>query len=240
MHSHHHAEHEHTVCTEHGSGCHPLLTISGVCMGWDGREVLHDINHIVHRGDFITITGHNGGGKTTLLRIMLGLLKPTAGRVVRELEGMRIGYLPQKNMIDSHFPVTVREVMMSGLLGVRGLSAEQRDSAYARAMDRVALHEHENRPIGELSGGQLQRALLGRAIIADPGLLVLDEPLSYIDARFESRLNTIIEDISRNTTIIQVTHQMTALAAMSTRHFIVDRTLHECHAAHHSYHTDCE
>lgn len=171
---------------------------------------------------------------------MLGLLKPVAGRVVRELDGMRIGYLPQKNMIDSHFPVTVREVMLSGLLGVRGLSRQQRDEAYARTMDRVALHEHEDRPIGELSGGQLQRALLGRAIIADPGLLVLDEPLSYIDQRFESRLNTIIGDIARTTTIIQVTHQMTALAAMSTRHFIVDRTLHECHAAHHSYHTDCE
>lgn len=238
MHSLQHAEH--TFCAEHGSGCHPLLTLSGVCMGWDGHEVLHDINLIVHRGDFITITGPNGGGKTTLLRIMLGLLKPVAGRVVRELDGMRIGYLPQKNMIDSHFPVTVREVMLSGLLGVRGLSRQQRYEAYARTMDRVALHEHEDRPIGELSGGQLQRALLGRAIIADPGLLVLDEPLSYIDQRFESRLNTIIGDIARTTTIIQVTHQMTALAAMSTRHFIVDRTLHECHAAHHSYHTDCE
>lgn len=238
MHSLQHAEH--TFCAEHGSGCHPLLTLSGVCMGWDGHEVLHDINLIVHRGDFITITGPNGGGKTTLLRIMLGLLKPVAGRVVRELDGMRIGYLPQKNMIDSHFPVTVREVMLSGLLGVRGLSRQQRDEAYARTMDRVALHEHEDRPIGELSGGQLQRALLGRSIIADPGLLVLDEPLSYIDQRFESRLNTIIGDIARTTTIIQVTHQMTALAAMSTRHFIVDRTLHECHAAHHSYHTDCE
>ena len=238
MHSLQHAEH--TFCAEHGSGCHPLLTLSGVCMGWDGHEVLHDINLIVHRGDFITITGPNGGGKTTLLRIILGLLKPVAGRVVRELDGMRIGYLPQKNMIDSHFPVTVREVMLSGLLGVRGLSRQQRDEAYARTMDRVALHEHEDRPIGELSGGQLQRALLGRAIIADPGLLVLDEPLSYIDQRFESRLNTIIGDIARTTTIIQVTHQMTALAAMSTRHFIVDRTLHECHAAHHSYHTDCE
>ena len=238
MHSLQHAEH--TFCAEHGSGCHPLLTLSGVCMGWDGHEVLHDINLIVHRGDFITITGPNGGGKTTLLRIMLGLLKPVAGRVVRELDGMRIGYLPQKNMIDSHFPVTVREVMLSGLLGVRGLSRQQRDEAYARTMDRVALHEHKDRPIGELSGGQLQRALLGRAIIADPGLLVLDEPLSYIDQRFESRLNTIIGDIARTTTIIQVTHQMTALAAMSTRHFIVDRTLHECHAAHHSYHTDCE
>ena len=238
MHSLQHAEH--TFCAEHGSGCHPLLTLSGVCMGWDGHEVLHDINLIVHRGDFITITGPNGGGKTTLLRIMLGLLKPVTGRVVRKLDGMRIGYLPQKNMIDSHFPVTVREVMLSGLLGVRGLSRQQRDEAYARTMDRVALHEHEDRPIGELSGGQLQRALLGRAIIADPGLLVLDEPLSYIDQRFESRLNTIIGDIARTTTIIQVTHQMTALAAMSTRHFIVDRTLHECHAAHHSYHTDCE
>lgn len=225
----------------HSSGnCTPLLTLSHISIGWEGREVLHDINMQVCQGDFITITGPNGGGKTTLLRIMLGLLSPVSGTVTRNLRDMRVGYLPQKNMIDAHFPVTVREVILSGLLGMKGLSKTEKAEAYDLTIERVSLREHQDRPIGELSGGQLQRALLGRAIISSPGLLVLDEPLSYIDARFEARLNKIIEDIARTTTIIQVTHQMTALAAMSTRHFIVDRTLHECPAHRHYFRTECE
>lgn len=221
-------------------GCLPLLTMQGVCVGWEGRDVLTDINLQVCKGDFITITGPNGGGKTTLLRLMLGLLKPTAGTITRHLGDVRIGYLPQKNMIDSHFPITVREVIQSGLLGVKGMTDEGRRRAYDRALSLIALEEHQDRSIGLLSGGQLQRALLGRAIIADPQLLVLDEPLSYIDNRFEERLYGIIEEIARTTTIVLVSHQMTTLARMSTRHFIVDRTLHECTAHHHGYiSTEC-
>ncbi len=224
---------------ENGKSRLPLLTLSHISMGWDGHEVLRDVSMTVCQGDFITITGPNGGGKTTLLSIMLGLLKPVAGTVTRNLADMRIGYLPQKNMIDSHFPITVSEVIRSGLLGMGGMSKEEREEAYRLTIKRVALEDRQTQPIGELSGGQLQRALLGRAIIASPGMLVLDEPLSYIDVRFEARLNKIIEEIARTTTIVQVTHQMTALAAMSTRHFIVDHTLHEC-AAHHHYFRTCE
>lgn len=217
-----------------------MLTMQGVGIGWEGRDVLSDIDLQVCRGDFITITGPNGGGKTTLLRLMLGLLQPTRGSIVRNLSDVRIGYLPQKNMIDSHFPITVREVIMSGLLGVKGLSAGARQAAYSRVLDRIALSEHQDRSIGLLSGGQLQRALLGRAVIADPQLLVLDEPLSYIDNRFEERLYDMIQEIARTTTIVLVSHQMTTLARMSTRHFIVDHSLHECTALHHGYlTTDC-
>lgn len=220
--------------------CLPLLTMQDVCVGWEGRDVLTDINLQVCKGDFITITGPNGGGKTTLLRLMLGLLKPTSGTITRHFGDVRIGYLPQKNMIDSHFPITVREVIQSGLLGVKGMTDERRRRAYDRALSLIALEEHQDRSIGLLSGGQLQRALLGRAIIADPQLLVLDEPLSYIDNRFEERLYSIIEEIARTTTIVLVSHQMTTLARMSTRHFIVDHTLHECTAHHHGYlTTDC-
>lgn len=220
--------------------CLPLLTMQGVCVGWEGRDVLTDINLQVCKGDFITITGPNGGGKTTLLRLMLGLLKPTRGTINRHLGNVRVGYLPQKNMIDSHFPITVREVIQSGLLGVKGMTDEGRRRAYDRALSLIALEEHQDRSIGLLSGGQLQRALLGRAIIADPQLLVLDEPLSYIDNRFEERLYSIIEEIARTTTIVLVSHQMTTLARMSTRHFIVDHALHECTAHHHGYlSTEC-
>lgn len=233
----HHDETPHDVNKPVGE---EILTLSHVCIGWDNKDVLHDINFTVRRGDFITITGPNGGGKTTLLRIILGLLAPTSGRIVRHLGDMRVGYLPQKNMIDSSFPITVREVIESGLLAVRGLASAARRKAYQRAIGLVALEEHQEKSIGVLSGGQLQRTLLARAIIAEPGLLVLDEPLSYIDNRFEARLYDIIEELSHNTTIILVSHQMTTLAGMSTRHFIIDHTLHECPAHHHYFRTECE
>lgn len=216
-----------------------LLSLKDVSVGWEGRIVLSGVNLDIRRGDFITLTGPNGGGKTTLLRIILNLLQPSSGTVTRNLAGIRVGYLPQKNMVDSHFPITVREVIESGLLNVKNMSVSEKTQAYNRALDSVDLRAHENRTIGLLSGGQMQRALLARAIVSAPGLLVLDEPLSYIDNKFEEKLYPLIDSISKHATIVLVSHQMTHLAAMSTRHFIVDGKLHECHAHHHFVSSEC-
>ena len=217
-----------------------LITLTNVQMAWEHRRVLNDVSLTVHEHDFIAITGPNGGGKTTLLRIMLGLLKPSRGYVKHNVDDLRIGYLPQKNMIDSNFPVVVRDVIMSGLLGIKGLSKEEKEQLYVETIKAMDLEEHANRPIGLLSGGQLQRALLGRAIIAKPQLLVLDEPLSYIDKRFESRLYKLIEELAKSTTIVLVSHEMSTIAGMANRHFIVDVNLHECSAHHHFVRTDCD
>ena len=217
----------------------PLITLSHISMGWDGVTTLKNISLDVCPGDFIAITGPNGGGKTTLLRILLGLLKPVSGVVTRR-EGLRIGYLPQKNMIDSHFPVTVTDVIRSGLLGVKGLSRDERERLFDDAMEQTGLREHARKPIGTLSGGQLQRALLGRAIISKPELLVLDEPLSYIDKRFEAHLYELMERLAHTTTIVLVSHEMSAISGMANRHFIVDHTLTHCHAHRHGIHLDCD
>jgi zinc transport system ATP-binding protein len=218
----------------------PLITLTNIHRSWEHRQVLSNVSLTVHENDFIAITGPNGGGKTTLLRIMLGLLKPSKGYVKHNIANLRIGYLPQKNMIDSNFPVVVRDVIMSGLLGIKGLSDDEKLQMYTNTIEAMDLVEHADRPIGLLSGGQLQRALLGRAIIAKPQLLVLDEPLSYIDKHFESHIYRIIAAIAPNCTIMLVSHEMSTIASMANRHWIIDRSVTECTAAKHYVSSDCD
>lgn len=206
------------------------IDIAGATLAYDRRTVLDDINLRLDRGDFLAITGPNGGGKTSLLRLMLKLIAPTRGRVIylspegREVKRLSIGYLPQKNLIDSRFPITVSEVVASGLLSSHLPTAES-DTRVADMLERMGIDTHASASIGTLSGGQLQRTLLGRALISRPEILVLDEPLSYIDKRFEERFYDIIADVAPMTTIVLVSHEMTRIASMATRHISIDRTL---------------
>ena len=221
-----------------------MIELDHVWMQWDNRIALQDVSFSIDEGDFVAITGPNGGGKTTLLRIVLKLLKPTQGRVVyreqgREVKALVVGYLPQKNMIDQRFPISVEEVISSGLLSQK-LDRTEVANQVAKIIDMVGLKEHAHRPIGNLSGGQLQRALLGRAIISQPRVLVLDEPLSYVDKRFEGRIYEIVSQLSRNTTILLVSHEMSKISTMANRHIIIDKQLHECSASHHYITTECE
>lgn len=221
-----------------------MIELDGVWVTYDTHTVLRDVCFTVDEGDFIAITGPNGGGKTTMLRVILGLLRPSRGRVVyrahgSEVKELSIGYLPQKNMIDSRFPISVEEVVASGLLSQKGLTAEQRSSQVADTICLMGLAEQARMPIGNLSGGQLQRALLGRAIISRPRVLVLDEPLSYVDKRFEHHIYDIVSDLAKHTTILLVSHEMSTIATMANRHLIVDHALHECTSPHH-FISSCE
>ena len=155
------------------------------------------------------------------------------------MKDLVVGYLPQKNMIDQRFPISVEEVISSGLLSQK-LDRTEVANQVAKIIDMVGLKEHAHRPIGNLSGGQLQRALLGRAIISQPRVLVLDEPLSYVDKRFEGRIYEIVSQLSRNTTILLVSHEMSKISTMANRHIIIDKQLHECSASHHYITTECE
>lgn len=225
---------------------HPdtIISLRGVTQRWDQRTVLQGVDLDINRGDFIAITGPNGGGKTTLLRIILKLLNPTAGTVTYLHEGnpvkkLSIGYLPQKNMIDSRFPITVSEVVASGLIG-GNTPKEETAMLTDETIRLVGLEAHSDKSIGSLSGGQLQRALLGRAIISRPGLLVLDEPLSYVDKRFEHSIYDLVAELSKTTTLLLVSHEMSTIAGMANRHLIVDHAIHECHSPHHYVHYDCD
>lgn len=227
-----------------GKGNDVIISLRNVFKIWDNKSVLSNINFDVCNGDFIAITGPNGGGKTTLLRILLRLLKPTEGTVTyysngKSVDSLSIGYLPQKNLIDSKFPISVEDVIASGLIGEKlpKVEIKKRVEETTRLM---GLDAHCNAGIGNLSGGQLQRALLGRAIISRPSLLVLDEPLSYVDKRFEHHIYDIVAELSKTTTLLLVSHEMSTIAGMANRHLIIDRTLTECHSAHHHVHYDCD
>lgn len=215
-----------------------MIRLEGVGMRWDSSVALENVSFEINKGDFVAITGPNGGGKTTLLRIILKLLHPTAGSVAYYDNGvvtdrLDIGYLPQKNMIDSRFPIDVRQVISSGLLAVGSIDETERQARVDDMLGVVGLSELQHNSIGELSGGQLQRTLLGRALISRPSVIVLDEPLSYIDKRFESHIYEILSSLEKSTTILLVSHEITTIASMANRHLIVDRTVHECSAAHH-------
>ena len=191
----------------------PIIEIKNLSAGYDGRTVLHDVNLSIYERDFLGIIGPNGGGKTTLIKCILGLLKPTGGEIIfhtpekapirTSTEGtstetsaknshqsssaksqLFLGYLPQYSTIDRKFPISVEEVILSGLSIQKSLTSrftpEQREKG-KQIIARMGLEGLESRSIGQLSGGQLQRALLGRAIISDPAVLILDEPSTYID-----------------------------------------------------------
>ena len=187
-----------------------LVDIHNLSAAYDGHTVLHDVNLAIQERDFLGIIGPNGGGKTTLVKCILGLLKPTAGRI-DYAPRLRIGYLPQYTRIDRQFPITVDEVVLSGLDGRQGLCSRPTPEQRARVSKVIAqmgLQGLERRPIGALSGGQLQRALLGRAVVSDPQLIILDEPSTYIDRRFETRLYELLSQLNRDHAIVLVSHDI--------------------------------
>lgn len=211
----------------------PLIEIKNLSAGYDNRTVLRNVNLTVYDRDFLGIIGPNGGGKTTLIKCILGLLKPAAGEILysdkrfvasdkqrgtaqrpaltTNRSVLKMGYLPQYNSIDRKFPITVEEVILSGLSSQKSLisrfTATHREKA-RQVIARMGLEGLEKRAIGALSGGQLQRALLGRAIISDPALVVLDEPSTYIDKRFEARLYELLAEINHDCAIILVSHDI--------------------------------
>lgn len=222
-----------------------IINLENVSLVREGKNILCDINLSVGKGEFIAITGPNGGGKTSLLKLMLGLLKPTKGKIEyfnpgHNIQGLDAGYLPQKNAIDNHFPVTVEEVVAFGLLGTKIKGKTEKVAKVNEALRLVGMESERRRPIGKLSGGQLQRALLARAIVREPSVLFLDEPLSYLDKQFEPQLYELLENLScRGVTIILVSHEMSRISAIATRHLLVNRTLHTCNAPVHYIPSNC-
>lgn len=195
---------------------HPLIQITDLSASYDNKTVLSHINLTVYEQDFLGVIGPNGGGKTTLVKSILGLHRLDKGQIRFFREGketpeINMGYLPQYNSIDKKFPISVYEVVLSGLSKQKSLfkrySKEQHEQV-REIIVRMGLEGCENRAIGQLSGGQLQRAMLGRALVSNPEVIILDEPNTYIDKRFEAKLYELLEEINRERAIILVSHDI--------------------------------
>jgi ABC-type Mn2+/Zn2+ transport system ATPase subunit len=193
----------------------PLLELSGVSAGYGEGAVLEDVDLGVAGGGFVGVVGPSGSGKSTLLRVLLGAVPPTAGSV-RRRDGVRVGYVPQVEEINWDFPVSVAQcVLMSRVHGrLAPWASKQEKADVARVLDRLGIGDLADRHIRALSGGQQQRVFLARAMLAEPDLLLLDEPTSGVDVRTRHEILHLLGELhAGGLGIVLTTHDLNGIAA---------------------------
>lgn len=210
-----------------------VISVERMSFSYNGISALEDVSLTVNEKDFISIVGPNAGGKTTLVKLFLGLLKPTRGSVlvfgkspvkVRH----RIGYTPQQASLDHLFPINVMDVVLTGCLGGNRLLSRyhKRDRIAAEnTLNQVDMWAHRDRSFCELSGGQRQRVLIARALAASPDLLLLDEPTANVDARIETDFYELLKTLNQQMTIVMVTHDLGFVSRYVNRVACVNRRL---------------
>jgi zinc transport system ATP-binding protein len=212
----------------------PIIEIRHLHFSYNGQSVLRDVNLTVAPGDFIAVIGPNGGGKTTLLKLMLGLLSAESGHIrifgkPPQNVSHRIGYVPQDVHINKNFPVSVLDVVLMGRLkpgrGWSRYSQEDRMAAM-QALVKMAMDSFCTRRIGELSAGQKQRVLVARALVTDPELLFLDEPAASIDTKGQAELYELLKDLNNQMTIMIVSHDLMVISGYVKSVACVNRRLH--------------
>jgi zinc transport system ATP-binding protein len=209
-----------------------LLKMQSLSASYGTNIVLQDVEFSVMENDFIGVIGPNGGGKTTLLRVILGLLKPVSGNIVFNtnlVQPNTIGYLPQMSTGDVNYPVTVTDIVLSGLMMRKGIISRMTSSDKRKAamvIGELGLTGMENATLNELSGGQMQRVFLGRAIIGDPRLLLLDEPGNFVDTTFENDFYEKLRELNKRMAILMVSHDVGTISAHIKSFACVNRKLH--------------
>ena len=195
----------------------PQLICQDLCLGYQGQEIIRDLNFEVNKGDYLCIVGENGSGKSTLMRTLLGLQPPISGKILTGdgVTKRSIGYLPQQTVTQRDFPSTVWEIVLSGCqnrCGLRPYYTKAEKQEALSHIDRLGLSELRKRCYRELSGGQQQRVLLARALCAAQDILLLDEPTAGLDPVVTEELYRIIEELNRNDgmTILMISHDIEA------------------------------
>jgi len=212
----------------------PLLEVEKLTLDLSGRRILENINLAVAPGEFLGVIGPNGGGKTSLLRVLLGVLQPSAGRVrwAHASDGGRphLGYVPQRGGLDRSYPLSACEIVKQGRSGARPLFGAARREVAALAeqlLHRVGLVEHAEAPFVHLSGGQQRRCLLARALMDSPSVLLLDEPTAGVDTEGQQQFCAILRELSeQGITIALVSHDIPLITKYAHRIACLGVTLH--------------
>jgi zinc transport system ATP-binding protein len=208
-----------------------------VDFSYNGEAILSNINLTIREHDFIAVIGPNGGGKSTLLRLILGLLKPDRGkiRVLGDRPGKNsqaLGYVPQNVHINGHFPITALDVVLMGCLGTGGRFGQARRTRKEckkdglATLERLGMARHARKKIGELSGGQRQRVFIARSLMTRPRLLFLDEPTASIDSRGQEEFLNLLETLNKDVAIVVITHDLFAVSRYVKSVACVNHGLH--------------
>ena len=211
-----------------------VVKLEDVWVQYNGVPILEGINLAIEPDDFLGIIGPNGGGKTTLLKIILGLISPSRGKVSvlgkpPEKSRSKIGYVPQHNLFDRDFPISVGDVVLMGRYGKSGLfrrySSEDR-RATQDALQTVGMLDYKDRQMGKLSGGELQRIFIARALVAEPKLLLLDEPTASVDPAMQTEFYELLEKLKKQMAIVLVSHDISAISIYVDKLACLNRQLH--------------
>ena len=212
----------------------PFIELEGVDFSYDGKPVLRDVSLRVCAGESLGVVGPNGGGKSTLLRLILGLLKPERGRVrlfgdVPEAKRMLVGYMPQKVALPRNFPATVEDAVRSGRIGCDAPGSARTERAIVReSLELAGFAQGAQRRLSQLSGGELQRVLLARALACRPRLLLLDEPITHIEPGAGAQFFKLLECCSWLSVIVVVSHDISFISEHFRKVACVNREL-VCH-----------
>ncbi len=216
----------------------PIVEIKDVWLSFKGRPVLEAVNLRLDEGNYLGLIGPNGSGKSTLLRVILGLLSPDRGSVhvlgesPAKARG-RIGYVPQYTRFDASFPVNVLDVVLMGRIGSRRLfrqpSKRDRDVALS-SLDKVEMADQAGRQIGRLSGGELQRVMIARALAVEPILLLLDEPTASLDTRIGVSVFELLKDLAHEITLVLVSHDVGVISRYVKTVACLNRRLYYHHS----------
>jgi zinc transport system ATP-binding protein len=214
----------------------PIIEIRNVAFAYNGETVLQDVNLDIRQGDFLAVIGPNGGGKTTLVKLMLGILKPDSGTIrifgaQSRKAASRMGYVPQDIHVNRGFPISVQDVVRMGAVkgggGWHPFSKKDRSNV-RKALERMEMWNYRSRRMDDLSGGQRQRVFLARALVSEPEILFLDEPMSSVDTKGQTDFYDFLLELNKTVTIVLVSHDAMVLSSHAKSVACVNRQLF-CH-----------
>jgi zinc transport system ATP-binding protein len=201
-----------------------VLKIENLFFAYENENILEDITFECDKSDFLAVVGPNGGGKSTLLRLILGLLKPTSGKIT--LSCPKLSYVPQDTLVGKEFPITALDAVLTGRLGKGfGFYSKQDKQDALLALEKTRMENFARKKIGDLSGGQRQRVFIARALMCESEMLILDEPTASIDMKGQIQIYDLLKELNRSKGVIIVSHDINMALGYATKIAYLNKTL---------------